>query len=76
MPIVNRPIAKLAKIQCQVALSITGAVQTVATDEAKVHAQLLLCHLLIRLYLQATLRLMALLTKHPLSKIVARASKV
>lgn len=69
------PLAKLAATQRQAVLATTGAMRTMATDAAEVHANLLPFNLLIsKLCLQAVLRYATLPSSHPLAKIAKQAS--
>jgi ribonuclease HI len=68
-------INKLASVQRQAAIMITGAMRTTATDILDVMANLLPFHLLVdKLRHRAALRLATLPASHPLHKPVANAA--
>lgn len=70
----NGPIAKLARIQRQAALTTIGAMRTTATDTIDAHANILPFHLLLKkLCLQATVRHTTLQETHPLAKSIQKA---
>ena len=70
-------ISKLAKIQRQVALHITGALRSAPTDEIDACADMLPFNLLVeRLTHKAATRLATLPRSHPLAKHVDRAASI
>ena len=69
-------INKLARIQRQTALAITGAMKTTANDTLDTHTNVLSFHLLIsKIIHRVATRLAGLLDSHPLSKHVLKSSK-
>jgi ribonuclease HI len=69
-------VNKLARIQRQAALDITGALRTTANDTLDAHANLLPFPLLVsKMVHRAVVRLAFLLDSHPLAAKVKRAAK-
>ena len=69
-------IAKLARVQRTVALHITGAMRTTATDMIDAHAKLLPFHILVnQICYRSTLRLATLPDTHPLYKHMRKARR-
>ena len=68
-------INKLASIQCQAAIMITGAMKSTATDVLEVMANLIPFHLLVdKTRQRAALRLATLPPSHPLHKPILNAA--
>jgi hypothetical protein len=69
-------VKKLARIQRQAALDITGALRSMASDTLDAHANLLPFPLLVfKLVHRAAVRLACLLNSHPLAAKVRRSAK-